>query len=119
LVRQALALALTDEPGAMTSPEMIAVASNLHPDLAFDFAMANYAAVLKFVDATSQTEYFAQLAYASVDPAMIDKVKAYAVAKLHEGSRRVADTTVAAITDRIEVRRKQLPAIDAWLTKGG
>lgn len=117
LVKQALALAMTDEPGAMISPEMIGVASNLHPDLAFDFALANYAAVLKFVDTTSQTEYFAQLAYASVDPAMIDKVKAYAVAKLPEGSRRVADTTVAAIADRIEVRRKQLPAIDAWLSK--
>jgi len=119
LVKKALALAMTDEPGAMTSPEMVAAASNLNPDLAFDFAMANYAAVMKFVDATSQTEYFAQLAYASVDPAMIDKVKAYAVAKLAEGSRRVADTAVAAIADRIEVRRKQLPAIDAWLTKGG
>ena len=117
LVKQALALAMTDEPGAMISPEMVAAASNLHPDLAFDFAMANYDAVLKFVDATSQTEYFAQLAYASVDPAMIDKVKAYAVAKLAEGSRRVADTTVAAIADRIEVRRRQLPVIDAWLTK--
>lgn len=101
----------------MTSPEMVAAAANLHPDLAFDFAMANYASVLKFVDSTSETGYFAQLAYASVDPAMIDKVKAYAVAKLAEGSRRVADTKVAAIADRIDVRRRQLPVIDAWLAK--
>ena len=119
LVQRALALAMTDEPGATTSPDMISVASNLHPDLAFDFAIANYASVLKIVDATAQTSFFAQLAYASVDPAMIGKVKDYAVAKLAEGSRRVADTAVAAIADRIEVRRKQLPAIDAWLTKGG
>ncbi len=119
LVERALALALTDEPGATTSPEMISAASNLHPDRAFDFAIANYAAVMEKLDPTSRTEFFAYLAMGSVDPAMIDKVKAYAVARLAEGSRRVADTTVAAITDRIEVRRKQLPVIDAWLTKGG
>jgi aminopeptidase N len=116
LARRALELALTPEPGATNSPQMIAVAARLHPDLAFDFAIAHLAAVTEKLDSSSRTEYFPYLAERSTDPAMIDKVKAYAVANLVVGSRRSADTAAANVTYRIKVRTERLPAIDAWLS---
>ena len=115
LARRTLELALTDEPGATNSPAMIAAASNLHPDLAFDFAIAHMPALDKFVDATTRSFYFVSLASGSSDPAMIGKIEAYAKAHLAVSSRRAAQTAVANIKDRIRVRSERLQAIDEWL----
>ena len=117
LAGRALELALTAEPGATNSLQMISAAARLHPDLSFDFALAHRATVTQLVDASSRSRYFAVLARRSADPAMIDKLKAYAIANLAVGSRRDADTAAADITDRIKVRSERLPAIDVWLRK--
>ena len=86
-----------------------------HPDMAFDFALANMAKVNQRVDASSRSRYFALLAAESATPATIDKLTAYAGANLAAGSRRDVDTSIAGIRDRIKVRTERLPAIDAWL----
>jgi aminopeptidase N len=117
LAQRALQLAMTDEPGVTNSAGMLARASHVHPDLAFDFAVAHMAKVNERVDASSRSRYFPQLASRSADPAMIAKVKAYAGAHLAPGSRRDADTAIASIGDRIKVRAERLPAIDAWLAR--
>jgi aminopeptidase N len=117
LARRALDLALTSEPGATTGAGMIAVVAEEHPDLAFDFALAHMAAVNEKVDASSRSRYYASLGGQSGDPAMIAKLKAYATAHLEERSRRETDTAVARIEDRIRVRQRVLPAIDAWLAR--
>ena len=59
LARRALALALTDEPGATNSSGMISNVSYEHPDLAFDFAVAHREQVDKLVDTTSITRGWA------------------------------------------------------------
>jgi aminopeptidase N len=46
---------------------------------------------------------------------MIGKVEAYAKAHLAPSSRRVAQTVVTNIKDRIRVRHDRLSAIDGWL----
>jgi aminopeptidase N len=117
LARRALALALTAEPGATNSPEMISRVARLHPDLAFDFGVANLTAVTEKVDGPSRSQYFSLLGSRSADPAMIDKINAYAAANLAVGSRRASDTAAANVADRIRVRRDRLPAIDAWLAR--
>jgi aminopeptidase N len=115
LARRALKLALTDEPGATNSAAMIAGVAQLHPDLAFDFAMSNLAAVNDKVDAPSRSVYFPMLGSRSADAAMIGKINTYANTHLTSDSRRSAATAVATVTDRIRVRRERLPMIDAWL----
>ena len=115
LAKRALELALTDEPGATNTPAMVARAADLHPELAFDFAMAHMAAINERVDASSRSTFFPALASKSHDPAMIEKVNAYAKAHLAPSSRRMAETAVASIADRIRVRRERLTAIDEWL----
>lgn len=117
LARRALELSLTAEPGATNSSAMIAGVARLHPDLAFDFAMAHLEALNEKIDASSRSLYFPSLASRSADPAMIDKINGYANAHLAAGSRRAAETAIANIADRIRVRRERLQAIDAWLAR--
>jgi aminopeptidase N len=115
LARRALDLAMTDEPGVTNSAAMLAQVAREHPELAFDFALANMAKVNERVDATSRSRYFPRLAAGSAEQATIGKLEAYASANLAAGSRRDADTAIAGIRDRIKVRAERLPAIDAWL----
>lgn len=117
LARRALDLSLTAEPGATNSAEMISQVAELHPDLAFDFAIAHMNEVNHKIDFASRSRYYPGLASRSVDPAMIKKVNAYASAHLTASSRRDADTAIARITYRIKVRTERLPAVDAWLAR--
>lgn len=119
LARKALELALTDEPGATNSAGMIRSVSRLHPDLAFDFAVGHLEQINGKVDSTSRSRYYPGLAGGSLDPAMIEKIRAYAQAHVAAGSRRAADTAVANVAYRIQVREQRLPAVDAWLAKHG
>jgi hypothetical protein len=115
LARRALDLAMTDEPGVTNSAAMLAQVAQEHPEMAFDFALANMAKVNERVDATSRSRYFPRLAAGSAEPATIAKLDAYAGANLAAGSRRDADTAIVGIRDRIKVRAERLPVIDAWL----
>jgi aminopeptidase N len=117
LARRALELALTDEPGATNTPAMIAEVAGLHPELAFEFALAHMDAINQRVDASSRSVYFPLLAVTSYQPATIGKVEAYASKHLAPTSRRSAETTVATIKARIKVRSEQLRAIDEWLAR--
>jgi aminopeptidase N len=119
LVRRALDLALTAEPGATTGAVMLVRAAEEHAELVFDFALAHMAAVQSKVDATSLSRYFANLARPSADPATIEKLKAYAAAHLDESARGETETAIADIGDRIRVRERVSPALDAWLARSG
>lgn len=119
LAQRALDLALTDEPGATNSAGMISGASRSHPEMAFDFAIAHIDQVSKKVDSSASSRYYPMLASSSLDPAMIGKVKAYADAHVAAGSRRDAETVMANIKYRVQVRNERLPVVDAWLKKNG
>ena len=116
LARRALALAMTDEPGATNSAAMLAQVAQRHPDMAFDFALAHLDQVNARVDTSSRSSFFPRLAASSADPATVAKLNAWAGANLAPGSRRDADTAIAGIRDRIKVRSGRLPEIDAWLS---
>ncbi|TAL73406.1 MAG: M1 family peptidase [Rhodanobacter sp.] len=116
LAERALALALTDEPGATNSAGMISAVAWHFPDLAWNFAMAHREQVAKLVDSSASSQFYPRLASASFDPSMIDKVKAYA-ASLPASARRPAETAIANIEYRMMIRKDRLPAVDAWLAK--
>jgi aminopeptidase N len=119
LVRRGLELALSPEPGATTGAAMMARAAEEHAEIVFDFALAHMAAVQSKVDATSLSRYFANLARPSGEQATIDKLRAYAAAHLDESARGETETAIADIGDRIRVRERVSPALDAWLARSG
>ena len=103
--------------GNTNSAEMISRVAGEHPDLAFDFAVAHMPALNERLDASSRSRYYAGLAGRSADPAMLGKLKAYALAHVEQKSRRETDTAAANVTDRVRVRGIVLPAIDAVLAR--
>ena len=115
LAQRALELALTEEPGETISASILSTVARRHPDMAFDFALANIAVVNLKVDASSRSRFFPGLAGGSIDPAMVGKVNGYATTHLNADARRDAETAAAGILNRIKVRRATLPAITSWL----
>jgi aminopeptidase N len=115
LAQRALEIAMTDEPGATNSAGMLDQVARLYPDTAFDFAIAHLAQVEKFVDTSSQSRYMPRLAGESSDPAMTDKLNAYAKAHLAASALGSTKTALANISYHIKVRTQRLPEIDAWL----
>lgn len=119
LAKRALNLALGDEPGLTTSAAMIGQVASYHPDMAFDFALANIAKVNERVDATSRSRFFPSLAGASSNPEMITKLNAYASAHLDPSARGELETVVNAIEYRMKLKRERVPEIRAWLDQLG
>ncbi len=117
LARRALYLALTAEPGATNSSAMVSAVSYEHPDLAFDFAIANRAKIATFVDAASATRFIPGLANGSAKAATAAKVADYATRYMTPQSRRPADIAIGRINDRLRTRRDALPAITAWFAR--
>lgn len=117
LARKALELALTSEPGETLSSTMISKVASQHPELAFDWAVANKDAVNAKVDNSARTRFIPGLGSSGSTPALAEKIKAYAAANIAEGSRKEADKAVAAVLNRAKVREQRLPAITAWVAK--
>ena len=115
LAQRALDLALTDEVGETNSAAMVARVADLHPEMAFDFALAHMDVLNKKLDATSRSRYFPGLASNSAQPAMVDKVRAYSKKYLAADARRSADEAIAEISDRIAKRKRVLPSLIGWL----
>jgi aminopeptidase N len=117
LGRRALELALSGEPGATDSAAMISRVAVHHPELAFDYAVAHREQVEGKIDVASRARYFPHLASRSADPAMMDKLTAYAREHLPAGAQGDTSAAVAGIAYRIKVRQQRLPQIDAWLAR--
>lgn len=119
LAKKALELALTPEPGETLSANMISRVAGNFPEMTFDWAVANKDAVNAKVDTSSRTRFIPGLGAGSSNPAMADKIKAYAAANLAEGSRKEAEKSAAAVLNRAKIRQDRLPAITAWVAKAG
>jgi len=115
LAQRALDLALTEEPGATNSSQIISAVANNHPDLAFDFAVRNRARIEPLIDASSWSRFIPGLATESSDQAMVGKLRDYAERYMTAASRASADRAISSVEDRVRVRRDRLPDITRWL----
>jgi aminopeptidase N len=114
LADRALALALSGEPPATTAPSVIASVAAVHPDRAFDFAVAHRAEVEALLEPTSRTIFFTNLARGSRDAAMLDKLEAFA-RTIPASSRGEAAKAESEIRRRRLFAERRLPDIDRWL----
>lgn len=119
LVARALELSLAGEMPTTFASTVIATAAEEHPELVFDFAVANEKAVLDLVDAPSRWAFIPGLALTSADAAMAQRVRAYTDRSIPKDARQEAQRVIADITFRAEVIARQLPALEAWLQQMG
>ncbi len=118
LADRALRLALSGEPSPTEAPAIIAAVAETHPDKAFVFALANREKLDAFLEPTSRTSYYGQLAMTSRDPAMPDRLAAFAQT-VPESSRGEVEKAAAAVRYRLGVIRDRVPEMERWLTANG
>jgi len=115
LAKRALDLAMTDEPGVTNTADMIGTVAVLHPDVAFDFALAHREALVKMLETGAEESFLPELATNSLDPAMVGKLQAYSRDHIKPALRRDVDTAIATIEYRRRIHDLRIPAVDAWL----
>ena len=114
LADRALKLALSGEPTPTEAPGIIASVASVHPERAYDFAIANRARVEALLEPTSRTTYFAELAMASRSPAMLDRLARLA-ATVPPTARGEIDKSRSAIRFRLDLIRDRVPEMERWL----
>ena len=119
LADRALALVLTKEPGATTSPAMISAVANEFPDRAFDFVVAHQQTIMAMIDANAATRFVPRLVYSGYEPGTASKLRDWAQANLKPDAMRTADQSIAQIQYRALVRADRMPAVDKWLVAKG
>jgi ERAP1-like C-terminal domain len=114
LAQKALDLTLTDEVPVPMRGNIIQAVAAQHPAMTFDWAVANADKVNAFLEASTRSAFIVSLPGGSGDPAVADRVTAYAAKALPAGSRKAAETTVAVINYRAGLRARQAGAIGKW-----
>jgi len=115
LALRALQLALQGDTVAAFAMDMVSRVAREHPALAFDHALTHRQALLALVEAAQQQAAIPTLAASSSDPALADRVLAYAERYLAADGRKAADTAVADIRFRAGFRARELPVLERWL----
>ena len=114
LARKTLALALTEEASVPNRANLIRGVASEHSAMAFDWAVEHADAVNALVEASSRPRYIPALAGGASDPAVADRVAAYAEKALPPQSRQGAQTAAAAIRYRAKLRGIQAAPAAAW-----
>ena len=115
LARAAMDLALSGEPPATVSPEMIAVASHRHPASALEFTMAHWDRRVPLLETDSRAQVAPNLLRHASDLALIGKLGAFAARSIPASARQDVRKADATVRYRAAVRRLRLPEIDRWL----
>jgi len=115
LADRALKLALSGEPPVTVAPALIRTVSQGDPDRAFDFAVANRAAIEAVLEPTSRSSYIVSLASGSRSRATAERVAAFAAAAVPPSAQGEAAKTVSSIRFRADVVETRLVEIDRWL----
>ena len=118
LAQKALDLLKTDVLTAQQKPVILGAVARGHPDLAFDYAVANVDMVNGFLEASTRAGYIVRLGAGSNDPAMPGKITAYAEKNLPPASRGGAKRALATIAVRKAAADRLRAGVTAWAAKG-
>jgi aminopeptidase N len=114
LADRTLALALSAEPKDTDRPTLVAAVAAVHPDRAYDFALAHRTELDRVLEPTSRVSYYTGLAGGSRKAAMLEKLKAFAKTAPASTLGEVKKAE-ASINYRLGVIRERLPEVDRWL----
>ncbi|QGZ94579.1 M1 family metallopeptidase [Terricaulis silvestris] len=118
LARRSLQMVLGDDITRQLRPTVLSDVAEVHPRLAWDFLVANRAAVEAFLDPLSRLEYPTTIADNSSDPAVADALIQYA-SNQPEGAQRTAAGIAASIRLKARTVRDAMPAVEQWIARRG
>ena len=117
LARRALDLVKTD---TFTDPQrasLLGVVAGNHPDMAFDFAVANLDMVNSLLEESTRASFVVGLGAGSNDPAMPGKIQAFADKNLPAASRQGVKRALTSIAVRKSIADRLRPAVTKWVAK--
>lgn len=112
---RALALLKTDTITAPQKASLLRSVAGRHPDMAFDWAVANRTLVDTFVEESTRSGYIVGLGAGSNDPAMPGKITAFADKYLPAAARGGAKRALATIAVRKAAADRLRPAVTKWV----
>ncbi|MBC7768957.1 MAG: M1 family metallopeptidase [Phycisphaerales bacterium] len=114
LARRTLQLTLGEDIPRQIRTQVISSVGGSHPRLAWDFLVANRAAIETMLDPLQRLDFPAGLASISSDPAMVSELETYA-RDFPEGARPTVAAATAAIRLRGQTVAERMPAVEAWI----
>jgi len=114
LAARALDLLKGDVLTAQQKPTILRAVAGGHPDMAFDFAVANADLVNGVLEASTRAGFIVSLGAGSNDPAMPGKITAYAEKNLPEAARGGAKRALSSIAVRKAVADRLRAGVTAW-----
>jgi len=118
LARRALALALSGEVEPTDAAQIVATVAGRHPDMVYDWMLANQAAVDAMLDDSSRWDFVMTVVGASTDPAMVGKLEALRAARPEEG-RGSVDRALVSLKQRLATYPRTREQLAAWLAARG
>ena len=115
LAARALDLIKANDFTAPQKAELLGAIAGRHPDMAFDFAVANLDLVNSLLETSTRAGFIVALGSRSNDPAMPAKIQAFAEKNLPEASRGGARRALTAIAVRKAAADRLKAATAAWL----
>lgn len=115
LAARALDLIKASDFTAPQKAELLAAIAGRHPDMAFNFAVANLELVNGLLETSTRAGFIVALGAGSNDPAMPGKIQAFAEKNLPEASRGGARRALTAIAVRKAAADRLRAATAAWL----
>jgi aminopeptidase N len=115
LATRALELLKTDTFTPPQRASLLRAVAGRHPDMAFDWAVANRELVDTFLEESTRSGYIVGLGAGSNDPAMPGKIQAYADKYIPEANRGGMRNALTAIAVRKAAAERIRPAVERWL----
>jgi aminopeptidase N len=119
LAQQTLKIALGDDPAKTTGPKMIQGVAVGHPDLAWQFALANREKITERLDEMQRSKFVPGLTATSRSAKVLEELERYIAEKVPEVTRKSVERYVADLKFRLRVVERLLPEIDKWLASHG
>ncbi|MEO6218559.1 MAG: M1 family metallopeptidase, partial [Sphingomonas sp.] len=115
LAQRALGLLKGDDLTAPQKASLIKSIAGRHPDMAFDFAVANMDLVNGLLETSTRAGFIVGLGQGSNDPAMPGKITAFAEKNLPEASRGGAKRALAVIGVRRQSADRMRAGVAKWV----
>lgn len=119
LAQRGLDLLKSDELTAQQKAGLLSAIASGHPDLAFDYAVANLDMINGLLETSSRANYVVGLGARSNDPAMPGKIMAFAEKHLPAEARGGTKRALSRIAVRRQTADQIRPAVAKWLGMAG
>ena len=118
LAAQVLQLSITDEAPSNLAPVLVREVSGAHPDLAWQFTLANLPVITRSLEALGRSTFVPRVAAASNDLKLAEALQAYAARSIPIDAQGEVQVALSRIRNNADIQARRLPEIDAWIAAG-